>query len=313
MYGIYYKFTTNREINNRVLRDCPPNDQQRRICDRMAVPASLWSFYLFKKEIIYESLVTRRFFPGHFRERWFFDEESIENYDYSGYRDMNLTPEEKFFIFYRRDIDRYRRDCFCFDDSLPSLQTLCLRRISDLEDPIDGLSSLPKMLISRIEIERELWKRSVSMPKYDPTRMKTLFFDVPLNDLFSEFDTRNFPKEFVIWFQNDPIVHERFRPDCPVRFIYCHFERMRSFSSIKYNFCLRCMKRCWDLQYGKKLALKRRYYLHDVSFTDQLNKIRLPCHWCARCKRVPLFKILSSEEYVKQHGDGWTSEEEIFL
>lgn len=318
---IYYKFSTNREINNRILQACPPDYQQKLICKRLGVPTSLWSFYVFKNEIIYDSLVPRRSFldisrRGHFRVIWFFDEESIENHAFSEYRDMKLLPEEKFFIFYHRDIDRYRRDCFCFVDTFPSLQTLCLRRIADSSDPIDSawLPFLPKVLISRIENEKML-QHCMKMPKYNPTFMNALFFDTrySLNELFSEIDTYIFSKEFVVWFQKDPIVSERFRVDCPIRTIYFHFKRIRSHCSTIYKFCLRCMQRCWDLRYKKKPALKRLYYLHDVSFSDQLKKIRNRCHWCAGCKRVPLFQILSPEEYVKEYGDGWPSKEEIFL
>lgn len=323
--GIYFKFATNRELNDRILQEYPPNDQQRRICKRLGVPASLWSFYLFKKEIIYESLVIRTYFiemirPGEYRSRLYFNEELIENHDYSEYGDMNLTPEEKFFIYYLRDIARYRRDCFCFQDSFPSFYTLCLRRIIDPKGYCNRgaierawFPVLPKVLVSRIKIERELRKRRVSMPKYDPKRAH--FFDTcyQLTDLFSELDARNFTKEFVIWFQNDPTVCERFRPDSPIRTVFFHFERIQNFSDTRYNFCLRCMKRCWELHYEKKLVLNRHYYLHDAAFSDQLNKVRNPRHWCSYCKRVPLFQILSPEEYVKQYGEGSTSKDEIFL
>lgn len=325
LHEVYFKFSSNVEINKIILHKYPPNTQQQLICKRLNVPSALWSFYLFRKESIYDSLVLGRYLRYVYRNgiqygiRYFADE-SFMTYNYSQYQDMILTEDEKFFIYYHSDILYYQQNCFCFNDAVPSLQDLCSYKILESKSKNKSykvwLTLLPKCLSSRLqdEMEMELWRCRVKMPKYNPKETKFQLYNTcyKLKNLFSKIDAGPFPKNFVVWFQKDPVICQRFQPDCPIRIIFFNFKRIRPVPSTTFKFCLRCMKRCWDY-YAEKIGLKRCYYSNDDSYSDQIKSMQNPCNWCTKCKRIPLFQVLSPEEYGEKYGGGQLSKVEYFL
>lgn len=322
LYEVYFKFSSNPEINEKILQNYPPNNQQQLICKRLKVPFNLWSFYLFKKESIYSSLVlNRRILRRPFRRNdqiQYIHDMSFKYYNYPQFQDMNLTEEEKFFIFFHGCIHDFYEGSFCFKNTFPSLQNLCSHRI--LESKCCNrsikmwLPYLPKLLLSQLQDEMEVECFNVPMPKYHANQTKFKLYDeiFMLENLFSEVDTKAFPKEFVVWFQNEPNVYQQFQLNGPIKIVFYNFKRLETAFSTTYKFCVRCMKRCWET-YVPKIGLERYYYLYDASYSDQMKKLKNPRNWCARCKRIPLFQVLNPEKFLKQYGSEFTSKVEIFL
>lgn len=320
LHEIYFKFSSKPDINKKILQNYPPNNQQQLICKRLNVPFNLWSFYLFKKESIYSSLVLNRekIISIFTQNVLYIHNMRFINYKYSQFQDMDLTEEEKFFIFYHVCIYDFYEDGFCFKDTFPSLQNLCFHTILKSK-PINRsfkiwLPYFPKLLFSQLQDELEVQCFNVPMPKYRANQTKFKLYDefFMLENLFSEVDTKPFTKEFVVWFQKEPNVYQQFQPNGPIKIVFFNFKRLEPAFSTTYKFCVRCMKRCWE-KYAPKIGLARYYFLIDTSYSDQMKKLKNPRYWCARCKRTPLFQVLNPEKYLKQYGNESTSKVEIFL
>lgn len=317
LHEIYFKFFSNPEINQKILQKYPLNNQQHNICKRLNVSIHLWSFYLLKKESLCDSLILNRehFF---FQKFMYLHDFSFLVYDYVPFRDMTLTEEEKFFIFYHEIISYHQQYSFCFHNTFPSLQNLCFHTLLKLKPKKQSFKSwlpfLPKYLLSQFQDEMELQQCRVPMPHYMPeqSRFKLYNASFTLKNLFSEIDTIPFSKEFVFWFQTEPTVRQQFQTDEPIKIVLFHFKRLRPYPKVAYKFCLRCMKRIWD-QYAQKIGLERCYHAYDSSFKNQMKKLKSRRNWCAKCKRIPLFQVLSPEKYMKEYSNGANSKVEIFL
>lgn len=335
---IYFKFSSNLKLVQKILQKYPPNDQQQRICKRLNVPFHLWSFYLFKEVSIYD----RFDFNIYYKRRVYYFDDRPLLHDYSQFENMNLTRREKFFIFYNKYIYSYQQCCFCFDNSFPSLQNLCFRALFNskslntiFENWIPFLHRhfmhkrikrhlkkwnlfLPKPLFSQLQDEIEVRHFGVSMPKYHPKKTQFQIHNAfySLGNLFSKIDTIPFSKEFVIWFQKEPNVYQQFQSNSPFKIVFFYFTPFRDFSFITYKLCLRCMKQWQDkhrFRIGFEFGLKRCYYVYNASYMDQMKQMKKPSQWCAKCKRIPLFQILSPEKYMTEYGKGPTLKVDIFL
>lgn len=340
---IYFKFSSNLKLNQKILQKYPLNDQQQRICKKLNVPFHIWSFFLFKESAIYNSLIYGS--KGQFYNRNFmYSDYRYLIHDYSQFENINLTEIEMFFIFYNEFIYFYHQRCFCFcfNNTFPSLQNLCSHALFNSKALKKGFKKwipflhkhfinkrirtrlkewtpfLPKPLLSQLQDEMEVRHFCVSMPKYCPeeTTFQMCIAYYSLNNLFSKIDPLPFSKEFVVWFQKEPNVYHQFQSNSPFKIVFFYFERFRPFRSITYKFCLRCMKQWQDkyrFTYGFRFGLKRCFYLYDVSYTDQMKKMKNPGNWCAKCKRIPLFQILSLEKYMIEYDKGPTLKVDIFL
>lgn len=265
-----------------------PDEKQKCICDILRVPYSLWSFYIFKKKSIrtvwseIEHVQEER--GTHYFIR---DCKLVESLRfYKNRRAMNLSFDEKFFVSHHRDIDRYRLDSFCVHRSPLSLQNWCLDRIG-------YRSCLPKRFSQPAE-------KRVAMPEYDREGMRTSFYDAchPLEAFFSEIDTWIYSKEFVVWFQNDEI--DRFGAEFKI--VHFHFNKLRK----RYFVCIRCMKRILE-ETAKTNAYRRCYYDHEYLPRFVKRNVQNRSNWCGRCKRVPLFHVVSHRDYEKLYPRRWCS------
>lgn len=333
--NIYFKFSANLKISQNILQKYPPNDQQQRICKRLNVPFHLWSFYLFKKMAIYNSLI---YGSKSQLRRPISDYRYLLHY-YLLFQDMNLTYEEMFFIFYNESIYFYQQSCFCFNNNFHSLQNLCFhallnskRSMTSFKNWIPFLHTffinkiirttlkewipfLSEPLVSQLQDEMETQHFCVSMPKYCLEETQFQLYDPyynTLKTLFSEIDTIPFSKNFVVWFQKEPNVYQQFKSNYPIKIVFFYFQRFRPCPSITFKFCLRCMKQ-WHNTYGFKFGLKRCYHVFDASYNDQMKKLKKPSSWCLKCKRIPLFQILSPEKYMKEYGKNLILKFDIFL
>lgn len=280
-----------------------PNEQQRCICERLCVTYLLWSFYIFKKNSI--------------RNIWKKIGKKIEYMEYQNgqvirirhsqiidrvtfHDDIKLTYDEKFFIFHHQDIEEYRRFSFCIYHSPLTLQNLCFSQIKQSternRDAIMALKLyLPNRLLQKLGSEPE----TNVMPKYNRENMRVLFNErwYSLNALFSEIDFWIYSKEFVVWFQNDELIYERFKDNFPVKIIHFHFNKLKR---KRYFLCMTCMKKITEN--GKTMSVFQRcYYDHDNLPHFVKKDIQNHWNWCGFCKRVPLFHIITLEDYAKQY------------
>lgn len=208
---------------------------------------------------------------------------------------------------------------FLYTIPVPKLQNLCMDIIimKTDEDPRikTGTPFLPEPILSRLEYERRS-QFFEPMPKYDQKRMRAQFSGTcyPLNKFFSEKDERIFLKDFVDWFRNDASVFKRFRHDCPVKIVFFHFKRLCECKA-QFPRCMECMKR-YIYQYGKGCGFERHHCLYN-DYPFSLYELQYVCNWCRICKRVPLFQILSPNEFEKQYGNNnrnrWVIKTEEFL
>lgn len=290
--GFYYKFELDPETAKLFIEKYPLNEQQRCICDRLRVPYLLWSFYIFKKKSI-RYIWQRVKYTNRYGYFYIKDCNLVQKTTF--YDDMKLTYDEKFFIFHHLDIDEYRRNSFCFYHPITTLQNLCFRRISTEWSRwyINSLSMyLPKKIFQKLQAVR------IPMPEHDREGMRALFYEAcfPLKDLFSEIDTWIYSKEFVVWFQNDALIHERFRDEFPIKIIHFHFYKSRK----RYFVCMEWMKKF--LENTKKItAFQRCYYDLDCVTPFVKKNIQSRSNWCGRCKQVPLFHVVSLEDFEKQY------------
>lgn len=288
-YGLYYKFELDSETTKLFIEKYPLNEQQRCICDRLRVPYLLWSFYIFKKKSI-RYIWRRTKYVNRYGFIYITEYELVQKMTF--YDDMKLTYDEKFFIFHHLDIDEYRRTSFCFYRPITTIQNLCFRRISTEWSRWYIKSLSPKKIFQRLESE------AVRMPEYDRGGMRALFYEAcfPLKDLFSEIDSWIYSKEFVVWFQNEALIHERFRDEFPIKIIHFHFNKSRK----RYFVCMKCMKTI--LENTKKITtFQRSYYDLDRILPFVKKDIQSRSNWCGRCKQIPLFHVVSLEDYEKQY------------
>lgn len=307
-HGFYYSLETDPKISEWLLQKHPPSSQQRTICERLDLPTVVWSFYIYKKvpfHYIFKGYMHDILDEDGYVDDQIEDDKLIARGRYLRFSDMVLSDEEKFFISHRWEINRHRKYGFCIQFPIQSLQNLCINNVIDKSnrDPRINVYLQSKYFASRLEYNRTLPLLN-PMPKYNRRRMRSQFYDAcyPLNNLFSEIDAYIFSEEFVIWFQNDPLIYKRFKPNSPFKIIHFNFSRLQGEKiNERYNLCMKCMK--WYMyRFRNKWAWERRYYTPTIykRYTYD-NDIQSSANWCVECKRVPLFHVLSMEDYETQY------------
>lgn len=305
---IFYNFNETSEMAQKMIQRYPPNKKQQKICKRLHVPLTLWSFY--KAEILKYSFenASERFSP-------IFKLCTLKRpvkFNLKGFNRDKLNRNEKRFIFNHKVIEKIRQHCTCVAVIPSSLSELCIRIIikrTNLQGLEEGKwkSLLPTTLYQKLSLyKQKIIKRinfSHKIPEYKAEIVR--FFNIHNTiDFFKEKD-RTFSKDFIIWFQNDfSISFTQFKDLYKLILIY-----FTLFDGEIYWECLNCAKenirRFNDASF---FSFSRIYEITDVTFFDNIKNRRK--YWCIYCKRVPLFQILSLQECNKQyvpHVVSWTN------
>lgn len=309
---IFYKFNKTTKTARKMCEKYPPNKKQRRICDRLLVPHLSWSF--FEGEILkhgYIDLAHKLYPLGEIY--------TIKIPDIIDFRDMNLNQEEKMFISHHEALEKIRRNSVCVSFAPSCLVELCMKvivRRTDLRGLEEGKwgSLLPETLYQQLSLYKqniESWNVPQNAATSNGKSKIVRVFDVrSAINLFNEKD-RKFSKDFADWFQNDDsICFEEFKNSH--RLVLIRFKAEDLYACYSYFwYCFECMRR--KLR-GYRIInyFARTYKIRDVTFFDC---IRERCdYWCHDCKQVPLFQILSLQEFDEQYGKRTLNiENELFI
>lgn len=302
------------EIAEMIKKKHPPNDKQRQLCDILQVPHFLWSIFDSKMDSI----------KGICFAGW----EENKNIYYDFYnnqvKDMNLSFNETFFIWSLEEINRFHRKHYYVIIYPVSLQNACIRKNFQFvmhKDKTEIEAFLPQWILSRLEDEKPL-SQDFPMPYNDQETARMLpFFEtyqdritpIPLSQevsmpdgkeiiqfgdnefqfeykFFSKVDEYTFPREYAVWFQTSRSVHEILSRNTLLKVVRFYFAR----NSLRYNLCVKCMKRRLALLYGVEYGTFERYFYNNGE--GPFGPI-FSYNWCEHCKRVPLFQVLQPEEY----------------
>lgn len=281
---LFFKFNNDSKIARKMIQIHAPNKLQERICDKLGVPYLLWSFY--KCKIV--KIVRTNFFsfiPHPFCRGT------------SAYDDF-LNTHEKFFLVHYRQLDHIRRSSICVQKPLPSLQDQCIAVIvQQTSNDIDKLKEL-NFLLPQTVLERIFCSKGyVPMPKWNRQDIRARFVKITnlsiLCELFKQKDIR-FSKEFVVWFQNEDLCFDQIKDTHQVIFYYFVTDG-NTYNSI----CLTCMKE--SLKSFKIMCPFKRHYFNVNDF--RFHHMQFSSYWCIKCKQVPLFQILSLQDYEVQYGE----------
>lgn len=305
---VFYKFHAESKTARKMVKRYPPNKKQRQICDRLHVPHLLWSFFEGKILKHDQYILARQLYP--------LDVHTIKMPDNFDFGDMKLHDDEKRFISNHETLEKLRLNSVCVQAKPSRLLELCMRAIVK-QTGFRGLgegeweSLLPRKLCIQLSLYKQNMPRKRYQPRPEGKTEIIRYYDVRgIIDLFKEKDEM-FSKDFTDWFQNDDsicfdefkdthkLILMRFTPDEHGGYLGAIFK------------CLECMRQ--DLR-GYRIVryFARTYIIRNVTL---LNSIRNRCdYWCDICKRVPLFQILTLQDFCDQYGaETKDIEDEIFF
>lgn len=276
----------------------PPDKKQRLICDRLLVPHLSWSFFegeIMKHE---KNTLAYKLHP--------LEVETIEMPDKFDFGDMELKDEEKMFISHHEALEKLRRNSFCVQATPSRLSELCMWAIieqTSLREIEKGKldSLLPRKICRWLSFYgRDIYQKISYIPLWKQGKTEIVrYFDIRgVIDLFKKKDEM-FSKDFTDWFLNDDSI-------CFKQFKDTHKLILIKFIGEEYGGALGEISKCFECmrRYVRGCRIvgyfARTYQIRDVTF---LKSMRNRCdYWCEICKRVPLFQILSLQDFSDRYG-----------
>lgn len=313
--NIHYEFYRICNMDSKtaemIVRQFPPSETQTELCNTLEISPLLWSIFESRKETIMRIAIAAE---NTNKKKYY-------NLFKNQIRERHINTTENEFVLCLDEMIRLQQKHYYVICYPSSLQDACISKIFQSlrnKDRSEIQAFLPKWILSRLEDveslsqdfreplyddfflshlplfeaseESQALSQNDSPPKYNSSEL-IQFCDGKFSyeyKFFSQIDASTFSKDYVEWFSQKarPILFS----SKLLKVVYLYVR-----NGFRYHLCLKCMKRRLAVLYGEKYGMFERCFYNTGEGPFYLNEYRN--HWCAECKSVPLFQLLTPKDY----------------